>query len=72
MKVLNSIFLGVLIIAAINWGAIGLFNVNLIATLFGGISDMIVKIIYILAGIAGLWAFSFFSRMDDERDNNRA
>ncbi len=70
MKILNSIFLGVLIIAAINWGAIGLFNVNLIATLFGGISDMIVKIIYILAGIAGLWAFSFFSRMDDE--NNRA
>ena len=72
MKVLNSIFLGVLIIAAVNWGAIGLFNVNLISTLFGGISDMIVRFIYIVAGIAGLWAFSFFSKIDDERDGERA
>lgn len=72
MKVLNSIFLGVLIIAAVNWGAIGLFNVNLISTLFGGISDMIVRFIYIIAGIAGLWAFSFFGKIDDERDGEGA
>lgn len=72
MKVLNSIFLGVLIIAAVNWGAIGLFDVNLIATLFGGMSDMLVRIIYILAGIAGLWAFSFFSKMDNHEDGERA
>ena len=66
MKVVNSIFLAVLIIAAINWGAIGLFNVNLISTLFGSVSDMIVRVIYILAGIAGLWAFTFFGKIDDE------
>ena len=66
MKVVNSIFLAVLIIAAVNWGAIVLFNVNLISTLFGSISDVIVRIIYILAGIAGLWAFSFFGKIDEE------
>ena len=66
MKVLNSIFLGVLIIAAINWGAIGLFDVNLISTIFGGMSSVIVRVIYILAGIAGIWAFSFFSKMDND------
>ena len=66
MKVVNSIFLAVLIIAAVNWGAIGLFNVDLISMLFGSISDAIVRIIYILAGIAGLWAFSFFGKIDDD------
>lgn len=71
MKVVNSIFLAVLIIAAVNWGAIGLFNVNLISTLFGSISDVIVRIIYILAGIAGLWAFSFFGKIDDEENMSR-
>ena len=71
MKVVNSIFLAVLIIAAVNWGAIGLFNVNLISTLFGSISDVIVRIIYILAGIAGLWAFSFFGKIDDEDNMSR-
>ncbi len=70
MKVVNSIFLAVLIIAAINWGAIGLFDVNLISTIFGSVSDMIVKIIYILAGIAGLWAFTFFGKIDDEMSHD--
>ena len=70
MKVVNSIFLAVLIIAAINWGAIGLFDVNLISTVFGSVSDMIVKIIYILAGIAGLWAFTFFGKIDDEMSHD--
>ncbi|MDD2376834.1 MAG: DUF378 domain-containing protein [Clostridia bacterium] len=60
MKVLNSIVLAILIIGAINWGCIGLFNVDLVATIFGGANSMLSKIIYTLVGISGLWAFSFF------------
>ena len=64
MKVLNSIVLAILIIGAINWGCIGLFNIDLVATIFGGASSMLSKIIYTLVGISGLYAFSFFKKID--------
>jgi len=66
MKVLNSIVLAILIIGAINWGCIGLFNIDLVATIFGGASSMLSKIIYTLVGISGLYAFSFFKKIDED------
>ena len=41
------------IIGALNWGLVGLFDVNLVTLIFGKI-PILVKIIYILVGIAGL------------------
>lgn len=54
MKTLQIIALTVMIIGAINWGLIGLFNFDLVATIFGGTGAMGSKIIYILVGICGL------------------
>ena len=55
MKVLDIIALILVIIGAINWGLIGLFNFNLVETIFGHMTVMS-RIIYILVGISGLWA----------------
>ena len=66
MKVLNSIVLAILIIGAINWGCIGLFNIDLVATIFGGADSMLSKIIYVLVGLSGLYAFSFFRKLDED------
>lgn len=65
MKVLNNIVLVILIIGAINWGCIGLFNIDLVATIFGGVNSMLTRIIYTIVGLAGLWAFSFFKKLED-------
>ncbi len=54
MKVIDTIALVLIIIGAINWGLIGLFNFNLVDTIFGTMS-VISRIIYSLVGIAGLW-----------------
>ena len=40
MKVLDIIALILVIIGAINWGLIGLFNFNLVDTIFGGIAGL--------------------------------
>lgn len=56
MKVIDNIALILVIIGAINWGLVGLFNFNLVEAIFGGIS-VITRIIYILVGISGLWGF---------------
>ncbi|CAH0254504.1 hypothetical protein SRABI96_03261 [Peribacillus sp. Bi96] len=42
------------IIGAINWGLIGFFQFDLVASIFGGQDATLARIIYGLVGIAGL------------------
>ena len=44
----------VLAIAAINWGLVGLVNVNLVETVFGS-TGVITKVVYILIGLTGVY-----------------
>jgi len=53
METLQKICLIVTIIGAINWGLIGLFDFNLVASLFGE-GSAFSRIIYTLVGITGL------------------
>ena len=55
MKVIDTIALVLIIIGAIKWGLVGIFNFNLVDAIFGAMS-VISRIIYILVGISGLWA----------------
>ena len=64
MKVIDYIALILVIIGAINWGLIGLFGFDLVATLFGSMS-IISRIVYTLVGIAGLWSIRFFAKIED-------
>lgn len=41
------------IVGAINWGLFGLFNLDLINVLFGGMAGL-AKVVYILIGLSGL------------------
>ncbi len=61
---LDKLALALVIIGALNWGGIGIFQFDLVASLFGG-SDMILsRIVYTLVALAGIWAISFFFRDD--------
>ena len=66
MKVIDNIALILIIIGALNWGLVGIFNFNLVEAIFGGISA-ITRIIYILVGISGLWGFKL---MFDHNSND--
>lgn len=54
MSGLQRVALFLTIIGAINWGLIGLFQFDLIASIFGGQTSLISRILYSLVGIAGL------------------
>ena len=41
------------IVGAINWGLVGLFQFDLIAFLFGGQAAMISRVLYTIVGAAG-------------------
>ena len=52
MNLIQKIALVFTIIGAINWGLIGLFNFNLVESIFG--TSMLSAIIYMTVGIAGI------------------
>ena len=54
MKVIDKIALVLIIIGAINWGLIAIFNFDLVAAIFGDMTVMS-RIIYGLVGVSGLW-----------------
>lgn len=51
------------IIGALNWGLIGLFNFDLVAALFGGSMSILSKIIYSLVGLAGAYLIYLLFRL---------
>ena len=63
MKVIDKIALVLIVIGAINWGLVGIFNFNLVDAIFGTMS-IISRIIYILVGISGLWAIKLLFEKD--------
>ncbi|MDR1559937.1 MAG: DUF378 domain-containing protein [Clostridiales bacterium] len=76
-KPLDWTALTLVIIGAINWGLIGFFKLDLIATLFGGMESWLSRIIYVIIGLAGLYCLSLFGKsssdtsQDRYRDNDR-
>ena len=62
MKVLDRIALVLVIIGALNWGAVGLFRFDCVAAIFGGQAVAISRVIYALVGISGLWWLTILFR----------
>lgn len=54
MKIIDKIALVLIIIGAINWGLIGIFNFNLVAAIFGDMT-LLSRIVYGLVGVSGIW-----------------
>jgi len=43
------------VFGALNWGLMGLFQLDVVATLFAGPQSTLSRIIYIMVGLAGLY-----------------
>lgn len=55
MRALNIITLLLIIIGGLNWLLVGLFQFDLVATLFGGSQATVSRIVYVLVGLSALW-----------------
>lgn len=53
METLQKILLVITIIGAVNWGLVGLLDIDLVATIFGELS-VLSRIIYTLIAVSGL------------------
>lgn len=66
MQAVNMIALLLVIVGALNWGLVGLFQVDLVAAIFGGETAVLSRIVYILVAISGLWSLQFFGQIGEE------
>ena len=66
MNTLYKVALTIVIIGAINWGMIGVFDVNLVSLLFGE-DTFLTNLVYTLVGICGLLSTGILLKPLDER-----
>lgn len=55
MKSLKTVVPVLLIVGGLNWGLVGLLNVDLVAAVFGAMS-MLSRVVYVLVGLAAAYS----------------
>ena len=68
MSVISRIALALVTIGALNWGLIGFFQFDLVATLFGGQDAFLSRVVYGLVGISGLVCLGLLFKPNEEVD----
>ncbi|ANE46927.1 membrane protein [Paenibacillus swuensis] len=58
---LNTIALLLLIVGGLNWLLIGLFQYDLVASIFGGQDTLAARFVYVVVGICALYCLKFLS-----------
>ena len=62
---LDRIALILVIIGALNWGSIGLFQFDIVGRIFGGQAAIIIRIILTIVALAGIWCISLLFRHNE-------
>ncbi len=62
---IDRIALVLVIIGAINWGSIGLFQFDIVGWLFGGQGAIVSRIIFTIVALAGIWCVSLLFRENE-------
>ena len=67
MSTLQKIALFLTIVGALNWGLVGLFEFDLVASIFGGATNIVTRVIYAIIAIAGIINIGLlFTDLDDK------
>jgi uncharacterized membrane protein YuzA (DUF378 family) len=51
---LNLLTLVLVIVGGVNWGLVGLFDLDLVAAIFGA-GSVLARLVYVLVGLSALW-----------------
>ena len=56
---MDSLALILVIVGALNWGLVSLFQFDLVASLFGGSDALLSRLVYGLVALAGIYCIKF-------------
>ena len=54
MKLVHMVTFLLVVVGAVNWGLMALFNFNLVSTLLGSVPT-VEKLVYVLVGVSGVY-----------------
>lgn len=61
-KLLDVVALVLIIVGGLNWGLVGLFNYNLVTTLFG-VGTVLSNVVFALVGLAAVYSLLILVKM---------
>ncbi len=64
---LDKFALALVTIGALNYGLMGLFNLNLLGIIFGGQDSIFSRLVFSLIGLAGLYCLPFLLNQVDSK-----
>jgi len=65
---MDTLALILIIVGALNWGMVGLFQFDLITAIFGGMDSTFSRVLlYTLVGLAGIWGITLLFCRDGVR-----
>lgn len=59
---MDKLALLLVIVGALNWLLVGVFNFDLVASILGGQTSFLSRAVYTLVGLAGIWSISLLFR----------
>jgi uncharacterized protein len=69
---LNFVTLALIILGAVNWGLVGLFQLDLVAAIFGGQDAVLARLVYIVMGASGLYHIvPLINSLSSDRDTTQ-
>lgn len=54
MKALNILTLMLVIVGGLNWALVGIFDFDLVATVFGA-GSLLARMVYVVVGLSAIW-----------------
>lgn len=67
MNIFMRIALALVIVGALNWGMIGFFNFDVVASLFGGQDTLPAKVVYAIVGLSGLVTIGLLFKPNEKK-----
>ena len=61
-NMLDRIALLLVILGALNWGLVGIFQFDAVSWMFGGTAAIVSRIVYTLVALGGVWCVSLLFR----------
>ncbi|AYC28428.1 DUF378 domain-containing protein [Paenisporosarcina cavernae] len=71
MSIVSRIALALLIVGGLNWGLIGLFQYDLVASIFGGQDSFLSRLVYDLVGLSALVCLGLLFKPSAELETSR-
>lgn len=68
---MDKVALFILLIGGLNWGLVGLFQLDIIAWAFGGSAAVVSRILYIVVALAAIWCISLFFKENRVIEHHR-